>query len=83
MSANVPDAWDDEWSSVADVSSRNMLVKMLILLQNSAAPHEQADSKKVSSKVTKAQKRAQQAEFNRQVWAEASVSSSTSWRHWK
>ena len=27
--------------------------------------------KKVSSKVTKAQRRAQQAEFNRQLWAEA------------
>lgn len=29
--------------------------------------------KKVSSKVTKAQRRAQQAEFNRQLWAEAYV----------
>lgn len=27
--------------------------------------------KKISSKVTKAQRRAQQAEFNRQLWAEA------------
>jgi hypothetical protein len=33
--------------------------------------------KKVSSKVTKAQRRAQQAEFNRQLWAEAYVLLST------
>ncbi|EXJ85062.1 hypothetical protein A1O3_05737 [Capronia epimyces CBS 606.96] len=34
-------------------------------------PGEPAEPKKVSSKVTKAQRRAQQAEFNRQLWAEA------------
>ncbi|OQD72458.1 hypothetical protein PENDEC_c021G06283 [Penicillium decumbens] len=58
MSANaeVPNAWEDDWESQAD-----------ILATKSATEPE----KKVSSKVTKAQRRAQQAEFNRQLWAEA------------
>ncbi|KAJ9636569.1 uncharacterized protein PV06_10074 [Exophiala oligosperma] len=52
----VPDAWEDEWSSGADPTT---------------PANESAESKKASSKVTKAQRRAQQAEFNRQLWAEA------------
>ncbi|KAJ5949466.1 hypothetical protein N7454_001050 [Penicillium verhagenii] len=58
MSANpqVPDAWDDDWEPRADA------------LANDPTPPTE---KKVSSKVTKAQRRAQQAEFNRQLWAEA------------
>ncbi|KAJ5088434.1 hypothetical protein N7456_012050 [Penicillium angulare] len=52
----VPDAWDAEWESQADT------------LGNGPTPPTE---KKVSSKVTKAQRRAQQAEFNRQLWAEA------------
>ncbi|KAJ5570119.1 uncharacterized protein N7459_009549 [Penicillium hispanicum] len=52
----VPDAWDDDWESQADK------------LGNHPTPPPE---KKVSSKVTKAQRRAQQAEFNRQLWAEA------------
>ncbi|CAI7568917.1 unnamed protein product [Penicillium glandicola] len=59
MSANsgaVPDAWEDSWENQADK-----------LDSNSTPPSE----KKVSSKVTKAQRRAEQAEFNRQLWAQA------------
>ncbi|EKV07385.1 SUZ domain [Penicillium digitatum] len=59
MSANsgvVPDAWEDSWENQADK-----------LDSKSTPPSE----KKVSSKVTKAQRRAEQAEFNRQLWAEA------------
>ncbi|KAJ5089448.1 hypothetical protein N7532_008132 [Penicillium argentinense] len=52
----VPDAWDDNWESQADK-----------IADQPTPPPE----KKVSSKVTKAQRRAQQAEFNRQLWAEA------------
>ncbi|KAJ5659769.1 hypothetical protein N7507_006220 [Penicillium longicatenatum] len=52
----VPDAWDDDWEPRADA------------LANEPTPPTE---KKVSSKVTKAQRRAQQAEFNRQLWAEA------------
>ncbi|KAJ5814966.1 hypothetical protein N7474_006743 [Penicillium riverlandense] len=59
MSANATarDAWEDEdWESQAD--------------KLDTQPTQPAE-KKVSSKVTKAQRRAQQAEFNRQLWAEA------------
>ncbi|KAJ5942275.1 hypothetical protein N7516_002443 [Penicillium verrucosum] len=59
MSANsgaVPDVWEDSWENQADK-----------LDSKSTPPSE----KKVSSKVTKAQRRAEQAEFNRQLWAEA------------
>ncbi|GLI75265.1 hypothetical protein PoHVEF18_003518 [Penicillium ochrochloron] len=52
----VPDAWDADWESQADQ-----------LGDKPTPPSE----KKVSSKVSKAQRRAQQAEFNRQLWAEA------------
>ncbi|KAL2798457.1 hypothetical protein BJX66DRAFT_47303 [Aspergillus keveii] len=51
------DAWGDDWESQADK------------LDTEPAPP--SPEKKVSSKVTKAQRRAQQAEFNRQLWAEA------------
>ncbi|PLB55101.1 hypothetical protein P170DRAFT_470524 [Aspergillus steynii IBT 23096] len=51
-----PDAWEDDWESQADRLSTDP-----------TPPSE----KKVSSKVSKAQRRAQQAEFNRQLWAEA------------
>ncbi|KIW67406.1 hypothetical protein PV04_06665 [Phialophora macrospora] len=55
--SKVPDAWEDEWSAAAD--------------DGKLALAESEEPKKVSSKVTKAQRRAQQAEFNRQLWAEA------------
>ncbi|KKK25095.1 hypothetical protein ARAM_004565 [Aspergillus rambellii] len=51
------DAWEDDWESQAD--------------KLTAEPTPPLPEKKVSSKVTKAQRRAQQAEFNRQLWAEA------------
>src|SRR4051794_6893345 len=46
-----------------------------ILVQKLANPplEPAQGQKKVSSKVTKAQRRAQQAEFNRQLWAEAYI----------
>ncbi|KAI3011547.1 hypothetical protein CBS147346_1106 [Aspergillus niger] len=52
-----PDAWEEDWESQADSFA----------VESAPPPQE----KKVSSKVTKAQRRAQQAEFNRQLWAEA------------
>ncbi|KAJ5086668.1 hypothetical protein NUU61_007975, partial [Penicillium alfredii] len=60
--SEVPDAWDDNWESQVDVCRTKEQ-----LSTTSTPPPE----KKVSSKVTKAQRRAQQAEFNRQLWAEA------------
>ncbi|KIX93063.1 uncharacterized protein Z520_11336 [Fonsecaea multimorphosa CBS 102226] len=55
--SKVPDAWEDEWSTTAD--------------DKLPTPPTETESRRVSSKVTKAQRRAQQAEFNRQLWAEA------------
>ncbi|TQB72719.1 hypothetical protein MPDQ_006512 [Monascus purpureus] len=57
-SSTIPDAWDDDWEKQADHAPPE---------ETTAPP----PGKKVSSKVTKAQRRAQQAEFNRQLWAEA------------
>ncbi|KAB8068159.1 hypothetical protein BDV29DRAFT_162633 [Aspergillus leporis] len=51
------DMWEDDWESQAD--------------RLASEPTPPPSEKKVSSKVTKAQRRAQQAEFNRQLWAEA------------
>ncbi|KAJ5133632.1 hypothetical protein N7448_001345 [Penicillium atrosanguineum] len=58
MSANAetPNAWEDDWESQADTLATDPSIE---------------PEKKVSSKITKAQRRAQQAEFNRQLWAEA------------
>ncbi|KAL4867020.1 hypothetical protein BDV12DRAFT_128037 [Aspergillus spectabilis] len=54
---SVADAWDDDWESQAD--------------KLDTEPTPPPPEKKVSSKVSKAQRRAQQMEFNRQLWAEA------------
>ncbi|KAL4932189.1 uncharacterized protein BDV17DRAFT_255093 [Aspergillus undulatus] len=51
------DAWEDDWESQAD--------------KLDSEPTPPPPEKKMSSKVTKAQRRAQQLEFNRQLWAEA------------
>ncbi|KAK5090953.1 hypothetical protein LTR05_001131 [Lithohypha guttulata] len=61
--SKVPDAWDDEWSTAADDQDQSV----------------QADLKKLTTKQTKAQKRAAQAEFNRQLWAEAEGPSETNY----
>lgn len=50
-------------------------VRVPDLLQKLADAPTPPPEKKVSSKVTKAQRRAEQAEFNRQLWAEAYASS--------
>lgn len=50
-----------------------MLMNCTPMQQPTTPANESAESKKASSKVTKAQRRAQQAEFNRQLWAEAYV----------
>lgn len=70
---SVPDAWDDEWSNTADVR--------LISSPFSANPGQtqQPETKKLSTKQTKAQKRAAQAEFNRQIWAEAETPQETNY----
>ncbi|KMU76430.1 hypothetical protein CISG_01163 [Coccidioides immitis RMSCC 3703] len=60
---HIPDAWDDDWEEQVDNKT-----------QDSPAPTpapQQESGKKISSRAKKAQLRAQHAEFNRQLWAEA------------
>ena len=68
----VPSAWDDDWVDNADVSfmrlSQSLDRLIVTLKQTSTANSEPAPTNK---KLTKAEKRARQAEFNRQIWADA------------
>ncbi|KAI5292430.1 hypothetical protein KEM56_006289, partial [Ascosphaera pollenicola] len=52
----VPDVWGEDWEAIADREPT----------QSQPSP-----DKKLSGRVAKAQRRAAQAEFNRQLWAEA------------
>ncbi|WEW60719.1 hypothetical protein PRK78_006206 [Emydomyces testavorans] len=60
---DVPDAWDDDWEEQVDSNK----------LKSPTLPpaSQQEPEKKLSSRAKKAQLRAQHAEFNRQLWAEA------------
>lgn len=71
--SQVPDAWDDEWSTSADVRSDEYIQVKLLTSGQQPAQSAQSEPKKLTTKQTKAQKRAAQAEFNRQLWAEAYV----------
>ncbi|KAM5440648.1 hypothetical protein McanMca71_004722 [Microsporum canis] len=53
----IPDAWDQDWESIAD--------------KQAPQPSEPVPEKKLSARAAKAQRRAEHAEFNRQLWAEA------------
>lgn len=68
----VPDAWDDDWVSKADVSNRKIVLLAFSrshLFQNSStAPLDPLPS---STKLTKAERRAKQAELNRKLWEDA------------
>lgn len=69
---SVPDAWDDEWSASADVGQILILQCRYSQRQQPAANADpEQEPKRLTTKQSKAQKRAQQAEFNRQLWAEA------------
>ena len=71
---SVPDAWDDDWSNTADVH-----LSSLLNFSNLSQTAQPAESKNLSTKQTKAQKRAAQAEFNRQIWAEAETPQETNY----
>jgi hypothetical protein len=67
----VPDAWDDDWVANADVTlpSRYGMAPhttRLLFCQKPSTPSEEPEAK-----VSKAERRARQAEFNRKLWAEA------------
>ncbi|KAI5285219.1 hypothetical protein KEM55_000744, partial [Ascosphaera atra] len=56
--SSIPDAWDDNWERIADK-------------EEESSPTSPPPDKKPSGRIAKAQRRAAQAEFNRQLWAEA------------
>lgn len=71
-SGKVSDAWDDDWVSKADVSKRKTVLidsSRSQLFQNSSAAA--LDPLPSSTKLTKAERRAKQAELNRKLWEDA------------
>lgn len=75
-SSVVPDAWDDNWETAVDVCvhlPRPTACLTHVRLQHDVQTPEFESDTKVPARVTKAQRRAQHAEFNRQLWAEAYV----------
>ncbi|PGG96785.1 hypothetical protein AJ80_09789 [Polytolypa hystricis UAMH7299] len=56
--ANIPNAWDEDWEAQVDK-------------QGPEPAAQEVPEKKMSTRAMKAQRRAEQAEFNRQLWAEA------------
>ena len=70
----VPDAWDDDWVTKADVSKRMIVLLTFTrsqLIQNSSTAA--LDPLPSSTKLTKAERRANQAELNRKLWEDAWV----------
>lgn len=71
-SGKVPDAWDDDWVSKADVGRRKIVFIAFSrsqLFQNSSTAA--LDPLPSSTKLTKAERRAKQAELNRKLWEDA------------
>ena len=70
----VPDAWDDDWVEKADVGLHvPSLDNPVHRIQQTTATTP--DPTPINKKLTKAERRAKQAEFNRQLWEDASVDS--------
>ncbi|KAF3481427.1 uncharacterized protein GIQ15_04186 [Arthroderma uncinatum] len=71
QSNQVPDAWDQDWENVADVYDVKLMEFVRKQSQGSPSAAEPVPEKKLSTRAAKAQRRAEHAEFNRQLWAEA------------
>ncbi|EDN03657.1 predicted protein [Histoplasma mississippiense (nom. inval.)] len=69
-SAKLPDVWDDNWEAHVDSEPHAQDGTTAPSLAPAPVPAP-APEKKLSARAIKAQKRAQHAEFNRQLWAEA------------
>ena len=68
----VPDAWDDDdWIKKADVSSSSQSDIYLKSDPKEKTEETVKEPEAKPKKLTKAERRAQQAEFNRQLWQEA------------
>ena len=65
----IPDAWDEDWETVADVRSRvNSTVLILTCVKNADSEVAQPET---APKLTKAQRRAQHLEQQKQLWDSA------------
>ena len=84
-SRKVPDAWDDDWVSTADVSQQQTIAAFTFCLHSylyqklSAAPPDPLPS---STTLTKAERRAKQAELNKQIWQDACVAPARHFDFW-
>lgn len=68
----MPDAWDDDWIANADVSLyTNQYVEFWLILEDFKSPKAKADPPPSNAKISKAERRAKQAEFNRKIWEDA------------
>lgn len=69
----VPDAWDDDWVSNADVSQYEMKCCVCHSIFYQKLSTAQLDPLPSSTTLTKAERRAKQAELNKQIWQDACV----------
>ncbi len=73
-SGKVPDAWDDDdWVSKADVSRYNRSAVSPCSQRFQDSPASALDPLPSNIKLTKAERRAKQAELNRKLWEDAWV----------
>ena len=66
------DAWDDDWINKADVCAFSFESYGLTNKLHQSKPAT-PDPAPASTKLSKAERRAKQAEFNRQIWEDAYV----------
>ena len=66
----VPDAWDDDWVTNADVR-RLVLYNHSEYSINVQQPTVAIQTPQTEVKISKAERRAKQAELNRKLWEEA------------
>lgn len=72
MGGKTPDAWDDDWVQKADVRQPPAVFQDPLLKHPfTQTPTASTTSAPKPAKVSKAERRAKQAEFNRQLWEDA------------
>lgn len=65
------DAWDDDWESLADVQIRHLHILTCTDVRQKEEDVKPEPAKPV--KMSKAERRAQHAQFNRELWESAFV----------
>ncbi len=74
--AAIPDAWEDDWVTQADVRNHKTPSFPQLILAQKQVEEPPPESVSSSGKVSKAERRARQAELNKKLWEEASVTPS-------